>query len=613
MLRVRSLCFAAALLLAEHATANELDRVLLLHSIGPYFSPWSSISPQFRELLSKRSRKPVDIYEASLQGERIREAPEEVSLIGYINALFPQQDLKLIVAMGAPATRFVLRHRAALFPSAPLLIASSDVRTFSDLKLSNNETACATLYDPTVQIDTILRLLPDTKDILVATGAAPNGDFWTNLFQRLFERYASHVTFHWFTGLTSDEMLKRVETLPPRSAIFYVSVNSDARGAPLDGDAMLLRSLEIERTPVFTHVDSYFGRGIVGGPMFSSREIAEKCAEVAVRLLSGENAGDIKIPPIGLAAAVYDWRQLQRWHISESLLPPGSTVQFREPGLWEQYRLYIAAFVAALLVQAALIGWLVSEHWRRQAAEAQVINQMHEMARMNRVATMGEFSAALTHEIRQPLAAIASLSSAGLNWLNKKVPDLDEARASLESVIKQTNRADDVIKSVRAMFSSETKVKTEVNLSDLVRRVLTLTTSGIRQNNIVLETDLADDPPPLLNGDPVQLQQVILNLVNNAVEAMITSDHWARILSIVTRIGEEGTIFLTVADTGPGFDAKVSKDIFRAFVTTKPQGMGMGLSICRTIVEQHGGQLTLAAAKPRGAVLTIAFPGTKGG
>ena len=145
MLRVRSLCFAAALLLAEHATANELDRVLLLHSIGPYFSPWSSISPQFRELLSKRSRKPVDIYEASLQGERIREAPEEVSLIGYINALFPQQDLKLIVAMGAPATRFVLRHRAALFPSAPLLIASSDVRTFSDLKLGNNETACIVL------------------------------------------------------------------------------------------------------------------------------------------------------------------------------------------------------------------------------------------------------------------------------------------------------------------------------------------------------------------------------------------------------------------------------------------------------------------------------------
>jgi hypothetical protein len=192
--------------------------------------------------------------------------PEENSLIGYINALFPQRDLKLIVAMGAPATRFVLRHRAELFPSAPLLIASSDVRTFSDLTLGNNDTACATFYDPTVQIDTILRLLPDTKDILVATGAAPNGDFWTNLLRRSFERYAPRVTFHWFSGLTTDEMLKRIESLPPRSAIFYVSVNSDARGAPMEGDFVLLRSLGIGRAPVFTHVDSHFGRGIVRRP-----------------------------------------------------------------------------------------------------------------------------------------------------------------------------------------------------------------------------------------------------------------------------------------------------------------------------------------------------------
>src|SRR6185503_19750395 len=106
----------------------------------------------------------------------------------------------------------------------------------------------------------------------------------------------------------------------------------------MEGDFVLLRSLDIGRAPVFTHVDSHFGRGIIGGPMFSSREIAEKCADVAVRLLHGENAADIKAPPIGLAAPMYDLRQLQRWHISESLLPPGSTVQFSELRLWEKYR-----------------------------------------------------------------------------------------------------------------------------------------------------------------------------------------------------------------------------------------------------------------------------------
>ncbi len=219
--------------------------------------------------------------------------------------------------MGAPATRFVLRNRSQLFPSIPLLIASSDVSTFSDLTLTANETACATTYDPAVQIDAILQVLPNTTDIVVATGASATEQFWTDAFRRSFQRFSSRVRFHWFTDLSAEDMVKRVTELPPRSAIYYPTIRVDARGVPQEADAMLFRFIELGRAPIFTHVDSHFGKGIVGGPIFSSQEIGQRCAEVAVRILNGDTPGDIKMPPVGLAKPMYDWRQLQRWHISE--------------------------------------------------------------------------------------------------------------------------------------------------------------------------------------------------------------------------------------------------------------------------------------------------------
>ena len=175
---MRRFCYGGMFLLglANPADAAGPDRVLLLHSFGPDFSPWNTITPPFREELRKRSPRPIDLYEASLQAERFGEspAPEEGPFNEYLNALFPADGPRLVVAMGAPATRFVLRNRSRLFSSSPVLIASSDVRTYSDLTLTAKETACPTTYDPAVHIDHILQILPDTTNIVVATGASPS-------------------------------------------------------------------------------------------------------------------------------------------------------------------------------------------------------------------------------------------------------------------------------------------------------------------------------------------------------------------------------------------------------------------------------------------------------
>ena len=198
--------------------------------------------------------------------------------------------------------------------------------------------------------------------------------------------------------------------------------------------------------------------------------------------------------------------------------------------------------------------------------------------------------------------------SAGLNWLKKQVPDLNEARVALETVVSESHRADDVIKSVRAMFRNEPPARAQINLNELIQEVMTITARSISSNNIVLNANLTDDPPPMVMADLVQLQQVILNLIMNAVDAMSQRGHWARILQLGTQVRPDGTVLMRVTDSGPSVDPKIVEKMFQPFFTTKPSGMGMGLPICKTIVEAHGGTLTASPSKPHGMEFRIVLP-----
>jgi signal transduction histidine kinase len=601
----------ALLLVALQSATADPQRVLLLHSFGPNFAPWNVISERLRADLVKQSPAGIDLYEVSLQPGRVNPPGPQQPFLDYLRSLFVGHDPDLVIAMGGPAARFVQQNRSNSFPSAPLLIAGVDERSFNSASLTPYDIAVPVRIDEARQIEAILQVMPSVTKIAVVIGNSPFEKFWLEECQRSFQRFSNRVTFDWFNELSLEEMVKRAAELPSRSAIFYATVRVDGRGVPQEEDAVLARLRKTATAPIFTYIDNHFGDGIVGGPMISAERTASQSAAAAVRILNGERPANIKMATVELSAPVYDWRELQRWNIRESALPSGSIVQFREPAAWERYRTQILFISFALLLQSVLISWLIYEHWRRQRAEAESLQRANELARMNRYATAGELSASIAHEIRQPLSAIAFSGSAGLNWLKSKVPDLDEVRAVLETIVSESHRADDVINSVRAMFRNESATRTEVNLNDLVQQVIALAERPIDTNSIALQMKLADDPPPIVMADPVQLQQVILNLVMNAIEALCSSDHLARILRIETSIDPDGTVFLTVEDSGPGFDAKVADNLFHPFVTTKPKGMGMGLSICKSIIEKHGGELTATSVKPRGAMLRIALPGAQ--
>ena len=230
-----------------------------------------------------------------------------------------------------------------------------------------------------------------------------------------------------------------------------------------------------------------------------------------------------------------------------------------------------------------------------------------ELARVNRVATIGQLTASITHEVNQPLASARNNLTAALNFLNKTPPDLVEVREALACAVKDIDRTGTVVGGIRALMQKAPTRTDSVDLNEALREVLELTHGEALTHGVSVRTQLADSLP-LIQGDRVQLQQVVVNLILNAVQAMGAVADRTREVLITTSQTEPNAVCLGVRDTGPGLSAKTLPRLFEPFYTTKPNGMGMGLSICRSIIEAHGGRLWATRCEPRGALFQFTIP-----
>ena len=230
-----------------------------------------------------------------------------------------------------------------------------------------------------------------------------------------------------------------------------------------------------------------------------------------------------------------------------------------------------------------------------------------ELAHANRVATMGQLTASIAHEVKQPIAAAVSNAQAALLWLDRQPPDLEEVRQALASIVKDGMRAGDVVGHIRDLIKKAPPREDCLEINAAIREVIELTRGETGKNGVAVQAELADGLP-LIRGDRVQLQQVMLNLIINAVEAMTGVSEGPRELLISTAKSETGGVRVAMRDSGPGLAPADLERLFTAFYTTKPKGLGLGLSICRSIVEAHGGRLWASANAPRGAVFQFTLP-----
>jgi signal transduction histidine kinase len=587
------------------ATA-EPKRVLLLHSFGPQFVPWVFFAGHFREELFRQSPDKIDLYEASLEGSRFQTPEEQRPFVDHLVALFGTRKLDLIVTIGAPATFFVQRYRAEFFPSVPLVIGAPERRAVNYSKLTANDAPVAVTLDFTNWIENILQVRPDTTHIAWVVGASPLERFWTEEFRRVSQPFTDKVSFEWFTDLRFEDMLDRVSKLPPHSAVFYVDLRIDAAGVPLDRDQVLPKLRSATNAPIFSYIDSYLGSGIVGGPMLSSEEVGRRMAEAAVRILGGEVPGDLKIPPVAPGAPQYDWRELEHWQISEKQLPAGSVVRFREPNAWEKYRWQITLVCAVVLVQGGLISGLLFERRRRHLVEVQARQRSAELAHINRYSMAGELTATIAHELNQPLGAIMANVEAAQLIANYSDPDLSEIKKILADIRRDDERASEVIGRLRDLLKKAPFAPKPIDLNDVARDTVRFLSALAVGREVGLTDQISEGPFPV-KGDPILLQQVIMNLVVNAMDAMSGIPRAQRRVTVSSAC-DGNSANVSVSDVGPGIRPEKLKEVFEPFFTTKPQGMGMGLSIARSIVEAHGGQLLEGNNAAGGANFQIRLP-----
>jgi signal transduction histidine kinase len=601
-----ALCTGLAVWIASTLPVSSATRrVVLLFDERPELPGLTLLQADLVRTLTSNSADRIEVYNETMDQSRFGSNNYQLILRDFLRAKYADKKIDVAIAIFSPSLDFSLNYGAVIFPGTPIVFCGIDKTELGNRLLPSHVRGILVKreFAPTVEI--ALSLHPKTERAVVVAGTS---DFDTRLLdqaKRDFGFYEDRLDFQYLTTLPLQNLLTELSRLPPQTLVFYTTVFRDGAGEAFVPHEVVERVSAAANAPTYGFLDQYVGRGIVGGNVYSFSTHGVETAKLALRVLTGTEAPGPRVYEVPTNKLLFDWRQLQRWGISESKLPQGSEIWFREPSAWERHRTAVLGFTAAILAQALLIAWLIHERQYRRRAERTARETFSELAQVNRMATAGELSATIAHEVRQPLTAMATMASAALRWLSKENPDIGRARDALDKVVVASHHANDVITNVRAMFGKDTQEKTPTDVNELIRSVLGLVYIDLRKHSVETQMSLGEQLPLVIVNE-VQIRQVILNLVMNAIEAMNAAE--PRLLSIKSENTGHNSIRVSIEDTGSGIDPSQANRVFKPLFTTKARGMGMGLAICRSIIESHGGKIWVSAGASRGAIFQFELP-----
>jgi signal transduction histidine kinase len=579
--------------------------VVLLFGERPELPTLALFQTNLVQILTSNSADRVEIYNEAMDLSRFGSNNYQPLLRDFLQAKYADKKIDLVIAILSPALDFLLNYGSVIFPGTPIVFCGIDKTELSNRSLPPNVRGILLKreFAPTVEI--ALSLHPKTKRAVVVAGTS---DLDTRILEQAkidFGFYENRLDFQYLTTLSLQDLLIELSHLPPRTIVFYTTLFRDGAGETLVPREVVERVSAAANAPTYGFLDQYVGRGIVGGNVSSLSAHGVEMAKLALRVLAGAETSAPQVSEVATNKLLFDWRQLHRWGISESKLPAGSEILFRESSAWEQYKPQILAITAAILTQAALIAWLIHERQYRRRAERKARQTFSELTQMNRMATAGELSGAIAHEIRQPITGMVTMANAALRWLSRENPDIGRARDAMNKVVAAGHQAGDVITNVRGLFGKDTQEKTPTDLNTLIQSVLAVTSTDLHKHSIESQLTLNEQLPPVV-GNEVQLQQVILNLVMNAIESMDSAE--PRVLSIKSENTGHNGVRVSIADTRSGISLTNLNRVFEPMFTTKARGMGMGLSICKSIIESHQGRIWVTAGAPRGSIFQFELP-----
>ena len=610
--RIVSLVRAAAMLMScltamvPAAAAPVPKSVLVVHQWDENLVWYGEFITEFSATLRANSPEPIAIFAEHLDLGRFKGASQQETLHNYIRQKYAERDIGVVISVGPSALPFAVAIRAEMWPEASLVFAAATDAAIAGLNLAAEMTGSIVELSAQEMIGTARALVPNLQRVVLLGDVWDDKDIHHNI-KRELPAAAGGIEVIDLTGLALPEIRRRVAVLPERSAILYTPIFVDGAGNTyLPGDA-LASIAEVANQPIVVYGETEVSDGAVGGVVIRSDLVGVDAAERVLRIIRGESASNIPLARAQLTTPMFDWGQLQRWRIGTDRLPPGSEFRSRPESLWEQYQWYLSVAALAIVVQAALIAGFLRERRRRAGAEMETRRHLAEVAHLNRSAAVGVLSTSLGHELNQPLGAVLTNAEAAELLLNANPPDLEKVKAILADIRRDDQRAADVISRLRALMRKTEPEPQLIDVNDVVRVITDILRAEAASRGVMLNADLDTHPLPA-RADPVHLQQVVLNLALNGMDAMLSRPTGRRVMIVTTALADPATIRVTVSDSGTGIPPDKLKSIFEPYFTTKRQGMGLGLSIARTIIEQSGGRIWADNSPDGGASLSFTLP-----
>lgn len=566
---------AAALVLASTVAGYAPPRhVLLLYSYEREYAS-EAFASAFRSDLMKSSPVPIDFIEMALQPTPTSQRQPDEFIVDDLRSAFDGRHLDLVVPMGGPAVQFAQRHRQELFPSAPVLLASVDHRFVRADALPANATAVTVRHDPPQMIDSILRLLPETRNVVVVIGASPLESFWLKEVKTAFVPFESRLNFIWTNDWTYGELLRRCTNLPPHTVIFYGLLLLDANGVPQREADTLADLHATANAPIFGLHSPQLGHGIVGGPLMSYEDLSRDTSAVAVRLLNGEPARAIPARTLSAGAPVFDARELRRWSIAERRLQAGSIVRFRDPAQLPTWVTPALVTIAA----ASLIGFTAILTVARRAAVPAAEDAQNAT----------ENDAALARLSQRLMRARETERASLARWIED---DICQKLAALSLDLHA--RGEDALRDRVTALARESAAATDPTYAKLTLLGLVATARSFTEQRCadahVSLTFLAPNVPEHL---PEDLSLALFRVLEEAVDNALRHAKTRELLVSLRRVGD--VLALDVADSGVGFDPE-----------SIPRDEAVGLVAMRERLQPVGGACVIES-RPGGGTRVRTF------
>jgi signal transduction histidine kinase len=587
------------LIIVESDSRLPLARALLRGvetELGPEFTTRSEIYVEYLDMLRFNRPKELELNRA------------------FLTERYGSIKLSAVAVLGVNALAFVIENRDAIAPGVPIVFGGfADAvlkKVISDGVISPDLSGVISTYDFRPTLDLALTLQPDAPEIVIISGSADSDRQLRAVTEKVVrERYGGKPV-RLLPEASADAYLAEARSLDPNSIVLLLSVSLDAEGRRFLPVQFATALAEASAAPVWTFYETQVGSGPVGGVV---EDLEATGREIGAMLRTAVAHSPLPAPIKMLAVPTVDWRAVQRHGLDLAALPENARVWFYEPTFWERNRVWIATVSTIVLAQTATILGLLFQRRRYFQAQASLETERSQLILVSRNLRLGQLSASLAHEINQPLAAIQANAEAGARIAGRSPPDVEEIGAIFRDINADVRRAGSTIASLRRLMVKGEVTMERLDLNQVVRATLLLVSNELESRGAKVQRALAP-APVMVNGNGPQLQQIVLNLVLNASEAMGKLPEADRVIQVSTARLPDGRALLTVEDAGPGIPPERREAVFQPFVSDKSTGLGIGLSICRSIALAHGGALAFVDPVLRGgkAVLTLPAIGEPG-